>query len=114
MSMNLTMKLSLLSNTSGTDRLSFSVEKKSTIESPLVNLARVDASGGVKLLIPTGDYFLYIKNLGKVQIKVSIEGNRMMHIDPGEFALAPIGNIGDLTVEASESCSVEYAYWTKG
>lgn len=114
MSMNLTMKLSLLSNTSGTDRLSFSVEKKSTIESPLVNLARVDADGGTTLLSTAGDYILYIKNLGEEEVEVKQDDRKMLLLAQNEFALCPVRVATDIVATSAASSVIEYAYWAKG
>lgn len=111
--MNLNVRLSLTSNTSGTDRLSSVIEKNMSIEAPLANSSRVDTSGGVTICDSSDVVFLYAKNLSSTAITVTFEAQASVTLAQNEFMFVPVKASVTVTATSTGSATLEYGYWTK-
>ena len=113
--MNVKLRLSMESNTSGTDRLSLSVEKNVLIEAPLVNLARTTAPrspSSVILCDLAADGYVYVKNIDAGTVNITLNGTAFGILEQDEFLLFPVKDKVEVAANGAPG-TIEYAYWTK-
>lgn len=115
---NVRFRLNIISSTTGSDRLDFSVEKALTVTKPYAALARLDvAHTTATTIVGTGnkDCMLYVKNLDPTNfIEVSNgAGEIMTKVVPNMFVLIGVPATAGIKLQAdTAACEVECGYWS--
>jgi len=115
---NVKFRLNILSSTTGSDRLDFSVEKALTVTKPYGALARLDVLHTAASVIQETskpDCMLYVKNLDPTNfIEVSNDaGEIMSKVVPNMFVLIGVPSAAGIKFQAdTATCEVEYGFWS--
>ena len=115
---NVRFRLNILSSTTVSDRLDFSVEKALTVTKPFGALSRLDVAHTVASTIQgTGnpDCMLYVKNLDPTNfVNVSNDaGEIVSKVVPNMFVLIGVPASAGIKFQAdTATCEVEYGFWS--
>tara|TARA_Y100001970_G_C13913794_1_gene689870 strand:+ start:400 stop:762 length:363 start_codon:yes stop_codon:yes gene_type:complete len=117
----LTPTLTLVSTDTSTDSLSISVTDSLTVETPMIDVARITLTTSTTDLVGTGSsaiVYLYAKNTDSSQTVVleqTADAKAFADLSPGEFCFFPVkGTKGVRAKSAASTAVLEYGYWTKG
>jgi hypothetical protein len=115
---NVRFRLSILSSTTSTDRLDFSVEKALTVTKPFGALSRLDVLHTAATIVygtTSPDIMLYVKNLDPTNfIEVSNDaGEIVSKVVPNMFVLIGVPASAGIKFQAdTATCEVEYGFWS--
>jgi hypothetical protein len=115
---NVKFRLNILSSTTISDRLDFSVEKALTVTKPYGALGRFDVLHNAATTIQgtsNPDGMMYVKNLDPTNfIKVTNNaGEIVSKVVPNMFVLIGVPASAGIKLQAdTATCEVEFGYWS--